>query len=323
MILLITNQEDLTCDYIVLELNRQGLPFYRLNTETIAREVLFSDRLQENTGEIYFKETHLKLSEIQGIYYRRPKEPILPASISDAGIWDYAQSEWKALLENWYATLPDVWLNHPFAIRSSECKLLQLQKAKALGFTLPDTLVSNDPGKIYNFIKNCTGEVVAKPLKTALMKRDGEAHVIFTSRLDKKNLPESGSLSLVPVIFQQEVPKSSDIRVTVVGNRVFTVSIDSQCNQETQVDWRRGENIELRHEVHELPETLRNQCIALVHKLNLRFGAIDLVLDTKGDYYFLEINPNGQWAWIESQTGLPISQAIVDELKGSHVISAC
>lgn len=105
----------------------------------------------------------------------------------------------------------------------------------------------------------------------------------------------------------------ADIRATVVGNQVFAVSIHSQDWEETRVDWRRGSNPHLLHEVIDLPDDLSEQCIRIVQSQLLRFGAIDLVLDSDGEFWFLECNPNGQWAWIENRTGLPIA-AITDEM---------
>jgi glutathione synthase/RimK-type ligase-like ATP-grasp enzyme len=103
--------------------------------------------------------------------------------------------------------------------------------------------------------------------------------------------------------------------VTVVGQKTFVVAIHSQDTEETQIDWRKGSNISLEHTVIDLPDDVRSRCISLVERLGLRFGAIDLIRDRSGDFWFLEINPNGQWAWIERRTGLPITAAIVDELE--------
>lgn len=94
------------------------------------------------------------------------------------------------------------------------------------------------------------------------------------------------------------------------------MAIWSQESTQTTVDWRKGGRIDLRHQVIELPSSIATSCLALVAKLNLKFGAIDLICDQEDNYWFLEINPNGQWAWIENQTSLPIASAIVDELVG-------
>jgi len=123
------------------------------------------------------------------------------------------------------------------------------------------------------------------------------------------------SLSYAPVIFQRRIEKKIDLRVTVVGDQVFAVSIDSQALKETETDWRHSSVSSLDHEVFDLPKDLGESCKLMVKRLQLRYGAIDLVMDKSGKYWFLECNPNGQWAWIENRTGLPISAAIVDEME--------
>jgi glutathione synthase/RimK-type ligase-like ATP-grasp enzyme len=100
----------------------------------------------------------------------------------------------------------------------------------------------------------------------------------------------------------------------MVGERAFAVLIDSQKDNETQIDWRRGE-IPLKHLIIELPNNILSQCVSLLKILNLRFGAIDFILDKSGNFIFLEINPNGQWAWIEKQTEYDISNEIVNLLE--------
>ncbi|MNY38950.1 RimK-like ATP-grasp domain protein [compost metagenome] len=105
------------------------------------------------------------------------------------------------------------------------------------------------------------------------------------------------------------------MRVTVVGDRVFSAAIHSQADEDSTVDWRRGDSVNLRHEVISLPEPVAMRCVELVRRLGLRYGAIDLVEDPEGRFWFLECNPNGQWAWIENRTGLPIAAAIVDQLQ--------
>jgi hypothetical protein len=95
------------------------------------------------------------------------------------------------------------------------------------------------------------------------------------------------------------------------GEMVFVAGINSQTNEISKIDWRRGE---LKFYETIIPQNIETMCIALVKKLNLRFGAIDMIKDKNGNFVFLEINPNGQWVWIENETGLKISEALIDEL---------
>ena len=74
------------------------------------------------------------------------------------------------------------------------------------------------------------------------------------------------------------------------------------------------EEKKLKFQQTEIPKSIELKCIELVKRLELKFGAIDLIKDKNDNFVFLEINPNGQWAWIEMDTGLQISDAIIAEL---------
>ena len=99
----------------------------------------------------------------------------------------------------------------------------------------------------------------------------------------------------------------------MVENQIFCAAIHSQDSEQTSTDWRRSPN-ELNYSVFNLPDDVKSMCLKVVHNLGLTFGAIDMVLTPDDEYVFLEINPNGQWGWIERETGLPIREAIADTL---------
>lgn len=106
-----------------------------------------------------------------------------------------------------------------------------------------------------------------------------------------------------PYLFQEHIPKSHDVRATVIGDEVLAAAIDSQQDTETRTDWRRGHPGSLGHEVTALPDAIAERCVELCRRLGLLFGAIDLAVRPDGGYSFFEINPNGQWAWVEQRTG--------------------
>ena len=110
---------------------------------------------------------------------------------------------------------------------------------------------------------------------------------------------------------QNCISKEYELRITIVGDKVFSAKVNSQENKNTLTDWRKEKNPFV---IYELPTEIEQKCIQLTKKLNISFGAIDLVRDKNGDYIFLEINPNGQWAWIEMETGLKISDEIINYL---------
>lgn len=310
MILIVTNKRDITCDLIVLELQRRFLSYFRLNTEDLPK-YLFR-YTSDNDSTLDCEGTTLSLKEITSAYFRRPDIPIPLGSVART-YQQYVATEWQAVLQALYCQLDDRWLNSPNHIALAENKIRQLATAKALGFRVPETLVGNDPGAISSFA--ATSGVIGKPLKRSVVVENELERVIFTSRLDEISNADAESIRACPFILQREIKKSFDIRVTVVGDSVFAATIDSQGNPDTEVDWRKTSSPDLTHEAYQLPPEEADRCKALTQAMGLRYGAIDLVLGQDGHHWFLEINPNGQWGWIEVRTGQPIAAAIVSELE--------
>lgn len=316
MIFLATNKRDITTDFVVLELQRRNIPFFRLNSEDMGdAEVIF--RPGDHCGwHLRFAGRECGLSNVQAAYYRRPGPPQASSIVAGDAARAYCAEEWSAVLRSLWNALEDRWLNSPFAILRAEDKPRQLSLAKSLGFNVPETLITNDFTQAERF--TAAGGVIGKPLRHALIERDEIGEVLFSSRFDPLGAEDRDSVSMAPIILQREVKKRCDVRVTVVGAKVFAAAIHSQDHEETEVDWRKGSRPDLRHEALDLPRELKELCIQLTRQLDLSFGAIDLILDEDGAFWFLEINPNGQWAWIERRTGLPIAAALVDLLTGSE-----
>jgi glutathione synthase/RimK-type ligase-like ATP-grasp enzyme len=150
-----------------------------------------------------------------------------------------------------------------------------------------------------------------------------DSKIIFTSALDENHLNSLYRMKGYPTYFQECLHKESDIRVTVVGEKVFAAKIYSQALDETKIDWRKGDSIKLNYSVYQLPDRIRELCLSLLNQLHLNFGAIDFVETQDGRLVFLEINPNGQWGWIEKRLDLPISDEIIRLLnEGSQFVKA-
>lgn len=309
MILLVTNKRDITTDFIVLELQKRAIPHVRLNSEDMSQAaVLFRPQAGWN---LRTADRVIDLNAVTAAYYRRPGTPAFN-NVPDLSTQDYLADEWAAVLRSLWNALDGRWLNSPFAILRAEDKPRQLREAHRLGFKIPDTLIGNDFEATSAFL--APGNAIGKPLRRALLERGETGEVLFTSRLPALGAGDRAAVELAPVIYQREVEKARDIRATVIGERVFAAAIASQECEETVVDWRRGSRVDLDHEAIELPKELAGLCVALTKSLDLRYGAVDLILDRDGAYWFLEINPNGQWAWIERRTGLPLAASLVDEL---------
>ena len=314
MFLVVTNESDVTSDYIILELRDRGHPFFRLNTERLSRGQ-FSSRYTDGTkvALLRLRDTIVDLAQVRCGYFRRPAAPLVPEYVVGPAEREYCAAEWQALLRSLYGMVGDRWLNRPSAIANAEDKPLQISHAQRIGFRVPSTLISNDPSAITEFVEQ--GPTIAKTLRASLIGEGASERVIFTNRIASTSGTDPRAFEAAPAIYQREIDKAFDVRVSVVGSRCFTALIASQEFVETEVDWRRGSDPRVKHIAHELPKDVERQCVAITHHFDLSFSAIDLVLDRNGQYWFLEMNPNGQWAWIENRLGLPIARALVDEME--------
>jgi glutathione synthase/RimK-type ligase-like ATP-grasp enzyme len=318
MLLIVTQRGDYHADWVVLELHARGVPFLRFNTEDYPMAAGLD---WSSSGEAYLsvRGERQALSQVDAVWYRRPVPPVMPPELpAPQAAW--ARGEAREALMGAWRTLDALWVNHPDRNRVAESKPLQLRVAAQLGFEVPESLVSNSREAVSAFLDAHPAAVICKPLYDGRVPVNGEEQLFFTSRVDTDTV-SLRDLGPEPYLFQELIPKVCDIRATVIGEQVFAARIESQRNEHTQTDWRRGHPGELAHAPTELPDDVSERCVALCRRFGLHFGAIDLARRADGGYTFFEINPNGQWAWVEQRTGLPLRSHMVDLLTaggGSH-----
>jgi glutathione synthase/RimK-type ligase-like ATP-grasp enzyme len=314
-VLIISNKSDITSDFIVKELKERNVEFYRFNTEELTKSCSIS--LDFKANQYLIKDLLLNkqfdLKEFTSVYFRRPELPFIGLNELSNGELQFVKSEISYTLEGVYKILRDAyWVSPIYSIREAENKIYQLEIAQSIGFVIPDSMVTNSfEDSILFFDRN--NECIIKPVKSGLIEDAEKSKVVFTNFI-KERPSSKEQIKLMPNFFQSHIKKIGDVRVTMVGNKAFATLIHSQGNPQTEVDWRRGEH-SLKHTKIELPSDILEKCRELLAMLNLRFGAIDFILDEMQKFTFLEINPNGQWAWIERQTGYQISQEIVNMLE--------
>lgn len=312
MILILANKWDLTVDLVVLELRRRNIQFVRLNTEDLprwsatARFPKESIRLRSDEGKSF------SISEVRAVWNRRPGhvfDDVAPEGRPSAATQKFVTDQWFAWLESLQLEGGIRWVNHPSANGLMENKIRQLNLAARLGFSIPDTLVTNDAMEVRSWLSQLGGQAICKALYSPLIEEPNEDRFIFTNLLG--SLPDdfAESLCVAPVIFQRALLSKVDYRVTVVGSRVFAARVGVSNGV---LDWRTAKD-EVSFTLCDLPVVIQDQCLQYVAEAGLSFGAIDLV-ELEGKFYFLEINPNGEWGWLERPHGIPISAALSDLL---------
>jgi glutathione synthase/RimK-type ligase-like ATP-grasp enzyme len=312
-VLIISTKVDLATDAVVQQLLARDVHFYRLNTE----DYPFNDTLAFYPSESNESETRLSCNGVAvdsptSIWYRRLRTPGTPQAM-DEGVATFCREEARAAMLGAIMSRQTRWMSHPGAVWTAEFKPYQLRVAASLGLTIPRTVVTNEPNAIRAAFDEF-GELVIKPTRSGHFVKEGYDYAIYTSRILAEHLEDLESARWSPSIYQECVPKRYDIRVTIVGDRCFAAAIDSPSDPAARIDWRRTDNPNLPHYPHDLPPTLTAKLQELMQALRLTFGAIDLVQTPSGDYVFLEVNPSGQWLWLDDMLGLGISSAVAEWL---------
>ena len=307
--LVLTHQFDPTADYVVEELNRRGVPVFRCNPGDFPQALNLTATLGEGwTGSLRLGDREVRLEDIGCGYYRRPTVFEFPPGMSEPER-KWAASEARMGVGGIVSALRQ-WLNHPAAISRAEYKPVQLSVASALGLRVPRTLITNNPSYAAEFAASLP-RVVYKPLSSTPLAEEDSVAMIYTTPVDARLI--DSSVAHTAHLFQEWVPKEYEVRVTVVDDRLFAARIDAK-SATALVDWRSDyENV--TYMLWEVPTTVKLSVMSLLDRLQLRFGTLDFVVTPANEWVFLEINPNGQWAWIEEEVGLPIAAAIADALE--------
>jgi glutathione synthase/RimK-type ligase-like ATP-grasp enzyme len=311
--LLICKEFDPEADAVVLNLKRRGVVPFRIHEKSLYADfsVTFSAGYNERAlWKISCDGKSLCNSEVKSVLYRPSGRRLLPKGFGEEAA--FADAEARELTLGLYRSTKAFWVSSPDAVEIACSKPHQLQEAVRLGFKTPKTLISNEPEALRAFYDEFNGDVVYKTLSRGLGENDGQG--VYTNRVAPKHLEMLYSATTAPCLFQEHIPKEADLRVTVIGAQVFATVIYSQGHAKSKVDWRRENAERLEHRACVLPADLRRLCVELVQRFNLQFGAIDFVLTPAGDYIFLEINPTGQFYWIELMTKQPLVETLVELL---------
>ena len=321
IVLIVTNKTDITTDLVVLEFQRRGTPYARFNTEDFPQRVEISWELNSQgiDGYIRLPYSELSLRDVKSIWYRRPAAPEIAETVQSPSLREFAHRESQEALSGLWRTMGCFWMSYPDAINAASYKPRQLKIANALGFNVPRTLISNSPDDVERFQAEC-GQIIAKPLFSGDILWDDDRKVVFTTPVSHDHVSANESIRLAPTIFQEYIRKDLELRVTVVGRTVLAASINSQEVSEAIHDWRRASPNTLCFRPYKLPSFLAEKCVRLVATLGLTFGTIDIVMTPDRNFVFLEINPSGQWGWLENATGEPYTATIATQLERGEVL---
>jgi MvdD family ATP-grasp ribosomal peptide maturase len=320
-VLIITRSDDNeSVSMVARAIERKGGRSVRFDTDRYPTEVRLSAYYGAGDEErltLTNDEGEFNLREVTAVWHRRLSYGArLPATL-DRQLRHASITEARAAAQGMLAGLRAFRVDALQQIRHAENKQLQLQAARELGLESPRTLTTNDPSAVRAFAAECEGGMVTKMLSSFAVYEEGQELVVFTNPVKPEDLADLSGLRLCPATFQEMIPKALELRVTVVGDRVMSASINSRSSERAAYDWRRdGLRMIQDWQPYELPREVEEKILRLMDYFVLNYGAIDIIVTPDGRHVFLEINPVGEFFWLERCPGLPISDAIADVLLG-------
>jgi len=294
---MITSSHDRTCDYLISKF--KNVIFFRFNMDMFSS---YQVAISASSFSIKNQYREVNSENCKSIYLRKP----IPEELK--GVYEekyhlFSYKESYALIEGLVEYFPGRCLSKPSTMRRAGNKILQALIANEIGFKIPELAITNDPETVARITQE---KSIVKPISIGTVFDRNQKEFVQTNLFDASN--DLSLLKFTPAYFQHYFKKDYEVRVTFVGRKSFPARIDSRDT----IDWRRPGN-EIQYSTCSIPNNIYRNCISLLEKTNIDFGCFDFIV-SNGEWYFLEMNANGQWAWLEFETGMNISGAIIDYL---------
>lgn len=299
-ILIITCSYDRTVDYIV-EKYKANVDFFRFDVDHFADYRIV---ITDSTWEITCDKNIINQENVLSIYYRKPAFP--DTSEFDLEFRRIINSDILSIIDGIVNSFDGIVLTKPQILRKTENKIFQLIYAQKNGICMPKSFIGNN-----DTFENIGRPRIIKPISIGKIQTEKGTSIIQTNIMHEND--QYDDLGLTPIYVQEYIEKAYEVRITVVDEVFYAVKIIS----DNLIDWRCGTN---SYELIDVPTEIKIKIKGLMYDFGLQFGAIDYIVDKDGNWFFLEINPNGQWHWLEHCLNLTISDSIMNILFGKKVL---
>lgn len=297
-ILIITGSHDLTADYLIEKYGANL--FFRLNTDRFSGYTITVNDAGFSIGS---PESVIMDETCSSILYRKPLLEDLSSAI-DEKYQNFAHVEAFSLIDGIVESFDGPCLSKPSVMRRANNKILQLHLARKFGFKLPSSVITNSKEQI----ETVEGETkIVKPLAIGVINDKSGKEYVQTNLYDPD--VNHDLLRYAPAYFQSYIEKDYELRITMIGDSCHAIRIDSS----DKIDWRKPDN-DVSYRPFEIDDELKSQCFNFMKHLDMSFGCFDFIAKN-GKYYFLEMNANGQWAWLDEVAGFSISNSLMNYLQ--------
>lgn len=256
------------------------------------------------------KGKHLSTQQFPVVWYRRWYEKDAFNEINKecelvknkGEVKQHLYKEFETLSHSMYHRLSDsFWLTNPLKINVN--KLIVLDLAKQVGLTIPETFVISHKKDLEDILLKHK-MVITKPMTNSpsfYSTDEKQEYALYTEEVQLEDLVKLPT-TFFPTLFQQGINKEYEVRVFYLDGHCYSMAIFSQRNAKTKIDFRHyDDEVPNRNVPYILPKGIENKIHKLMQKLGLNTGSIDLMVEqgTK-NYYFLEVNPVGQFGMVSA-----------------------
>lgn len=315
-VLILTTEEDVTADMVVLQLGRAGVPVVRLDPADLTNGVALSGEYVQDAcrGHLSVGGRLVSMNGLRSIWVRRPGDAALRAGQPSAWLTEESAQALYGMLRCTGAR----WMNHPDAARRARHKPWQLRLAQLSGLAVPATLITTFPQAAREFAERFP-DLVVKPVSGAHPQEPPRA--VPTSRVAPD--ADFAAVAFGPTLLQRRIPKRADIRLTVVGERLLAARKPADPDgHPDDIDVRFAPSVSPWLPA-EVPPRVAEAVLRYMKDAELAYGAFDFAEDSDGIWWFLECNQSGQFGFVEMDTGQPIAETIAQWLAGhgDHAVS--
>ncbi|MEP2030201.1 MAG: MvdC/MvdD family ATP grasp protein [Paracoccaceae bacterium] len=309
MILILSHRGDQHAVVVLEQLTKNRVPAAMFDTAVFPNNASLS--IHQTGGgqqaDLSFEGANLDMGSVRRVWWRRPRGFTPDAALTRPEDFNFVHNESHAAIGGLWRSLDAEWINDPLLDEAAARKVWQLKVANELGLRTPKTLITNDNQAAMRFVEAQGNKGTIYKAFTATEEDWRETRLLKPE--EKRELDQ---VKYAPVIFQEYIKADIDLRITMIGEDIFPAAVYSG-ETEYKVDFRMTFH-DARVEAHVLPDEIVTKLRKLMKKLGLIYGAIDMRLTPHGEYVFLEINPSGQWLFIEDRTGQKMTDAFVSRL---------
>jgi glutathione synthase/RimK-type ligase-like ATP-grasp enzyme len=312
-VLIFSRKYDPEVDLVCIYLLTKGIDHVRFNFEDVPTQAMIRHFIKQKSDLTQFilEGKSLDISNVSVAWLRH-------FDLTEMNFYGHKEPFNTFLFQQWHDAIQILqrnlscrWINSPQSVAQADDKGKQLAAAKAVGFDIPSTLITNDPKAALDFCNLHRCNLIIKALHHHSVELGGKIYSVHTRTVKRKDIRRLAALIHIPCILQEKISKKSELRISVVGDRVFPAKVSFLPNQKDE-DIHRYRAADLKIEADKsFSQSNAERCRKLVKSLGLKYAALDFVVDKKNHPVFLEMNPAGDWLWIEEKTRQPITKAVV------------